>query len=280
MFKFSAHPAKPYIIAGPCTAESYELMCAVAEPMMALAKELDFTYIFKGSFDKANRTSVSSYRGPGVTQACEWFKALKKEFGCYVTTDIHETAHVPEVGEAVDLLQIPAFLCRQTDLIVAAVATKKAVSVKKGQFLAPESCKHITSKVVSAAQEYKTEANLALIERGSSFGYNNLVVDMRGLKVMAETNFPVIFDITHSTQQPSGDSVTGGLRSCAPLLARAAASTGYLSGFFLEVHTDPKSAKSDAATQLTVEQAKALLKQCVPILRDSQKLRSIDGQFQ
>lgn len=279
MLNFDTYPMKPYVIAGPCTGESYELMRTVASTLSQLAKELDFALIFKASFDKANRTSFDSYRGPGLEQASAWFKEIKKEFGCAVTTDVHETSQVAPAAEVCDLLQIPAFLCRQTDLIVEAVKTGRAVSVKKGQFLAPESCKHIVQKVASAAQAFNTPMNLALIERGASFGYGNLVVDMRGLKTMAQMGPPVIFDITHSTQQPSSDATTGGLRSCAPLLARAAAATGYLSGFFLEVHPDPAKAKSDAGTQLSIDQASVLLRQIIPLLKTMQQQKNVDSQF-
>jgi 2-dehydro-3-deoxyphosphooctonate aldolase (KDO 8-P synthase) len=279
LFKFSTTPRRPYVIAGPCTAESYELMQAVATHLLALAKELDFELIFKASFDKANRTSVDSYRGPGLKTALGWFASLKDKYQVLCTTDVHESAQVEAVAEVCDLIQIPAFLCRQTDLIVAAVKTTKAVSVKKGQFLAPENASHIVSKVHSAAEHFGTPTNLALIERGSSFGYGNLVVDMRGFKTMAQNAVPLIFDITHSTQKPSTDKVTGGMRDCAPLLARAATATGYLSGYFLEVHLDPKNAKSDAATQLSLRQSELLLRQVIPMWEQSRGFAAVDQHF-
>lgn len=279
IFPLNDQPALPIVIAGPCTAESEEILHVVAEPMSRLAQELGFTYIFKASFDKANRTSVDSYRGPGLEKAAEWFSTVKDRYGCLLTTDIHETHQAEPAAEVCDVLQIPAFLCRQTDLLVAAVGTKKAVSVKKGQFLAPESCQHIVSKVKHVAEVKGISPNVALIERGSCFGYGNLVVDMRGLKAMAKMGAPVIFDVTHSTQQPSSDKTTGGLRHCAPLLARAAAATGYLSGVFIEVHPDPVQAKSDAATQLSLAQAEKLLRQIVPLINDAASYSRIDADF-
>lgn len=277
---FKLNPPRPLVIAGPCTAETPELMNKVAEAMVRLSEELGFDYIFKASFDKANRTSIDSYRGPGLEQAASWFGNLKREFGCLTTTDVHETAQVEAAAEFADVLQIPAFLCRQTDLLQAAIETKKAVSVKKGQFLAPENCAHIVGKARSAAEAIGIELDFALMERGTSFGYGNLVVDMRGFKTMAENKVPVIFDVTHSTQQPSTGKTTGGLRHCAPLLARAAAATGYIDGLFIEVHDDPSKARSDAATQLSIDQARTLLRQVVPILKNRDMHSASDSEFQ
>jgi 2-dehydro-3-deoxyphosphooctonate aldolase (KDO 8-P synthase) len=265
-------------------AESLELMQAVVQPLRQLAKELDFDLIFKASFDKANRTSIHSYRGPGLEEAIRWFQRLKEENpGLSVLTDVHETSQVAPAAEVIDVLQIPAFLCRQTDLLVAAVQTGRAVNVKKGQFLAPENAQHIISKVQQAAAERQLPLNYALTERGTTFGYGNLVVDMRGLKIMSDFEAPVIFDITHSLQLPAAGGaqgeVSGGLRAFAPVLARAATATGYLDGFFLEVHTDPNRAKSDAATQLGVEQASTLLRQIVPLWRNVRSLPKQDNIY-
>jgi 2-dehydro-3-deoxyphosphooctonate aldolase (KDO 8-P synthase) len=276
---FSTDLERPIVIAGPCTAESKELVETVATSLLPLSRALKFDLVMKASFDKANRTSVDSYRGPGLEQAMRWFADLKTKYGVAFTTDVHECHQVAPVAEVCDVLQIPAFLCRQTDLIVEAVKSKRAVSVKKGQFLAPENTAHIVSKVDSVVSKYQLQRNLALIERGTSFGYNNLVVDMRGLKTMAATSSPVIFDITHSTQKPSSEKTTGGMRDCAPLLARAATATGYLSGYFLEVHTDPAAAKSDAATQLSIDQAKLLLEQIIPLWYQSREWKQIDNRF-
>lgn len=265
-------------------AESLELMLAVVEPLHSLAQELKFDLVFKASFDKANRTSISSYRGPGLPQALQWFEAIKKKFpGLAVLTDVHETVQVAEAASVVDVLQIPAFLCRQTDLLVAAVQTGRAVNVKKGQFLAPENCRHIVSKIQQAAQEKGMALNYALTERGTTFGYGNLVVDMRGLKVMSDLGAPVIFDITHSLQLPAAGGaageVSGGLRNFAPVLARSATASGYLDGFFLEVHADPSRAKSDAATQLSIKQASHLLRQIIPLWRSVRGLADDDQVY-
>jgi 2-dehydro-3-deoxyphosphooctonate aldolase (KDO 8-P synthase) len=281
---FKRQPSKPVVIAGPCMAESYELLETVCTQLVGLAKELDFQLVFKASFDKANRTSINSYRGPGLDQAVRWFAQLKDKFpGLKVLTDVHETAQVGPAAEVIDVLQIPAFLCRQTDLVVAAVKTGRAVNVKKGQFLAPENAQHIISKVLAAAAEDKLTPDFALTERGATFGYGNLVVDMRGLKVMSDLGAPVIFDITHSLQLPAAGGasgeISGGLRGFAPVLARAATATGYLDGFFLEVHADPNKAKSDAATQLSQKQADILLRQLLPLWREMRTATAHDGEF-
>lgn len=269
-FTFKQKPDRPTLIAGPCMAESMELLEQVVAPLHALSHELKFDLIFKASFDKANRTSIGSYRGPGLKQALKWFDAIKSKYpGLPVLTDVHEVMQVAEAAEVIDVLQIPAFLCRQTDLLVAAAETGRAVNVKKGQFLAPENAQHIISKMVTAANAKGFETNYALTERGVTFGYGNLVVDMRGLKVMSDLGAPTIFDITHSLQLPAagGNSgeISGGLRNFAPVLARAATATAYLDGYFLEVHPNPNQAKSDAATQLSVEQASILLRQIIPL---------------
>lgn len=281
---FSQHPERPVVIAGPCTAESEEILNSVVEPMVRLADELGFTYVFKASFDKANRTSIDSYRGPGLEKTMGWFQNLKKRFpGLLILTDIHEVQHVGPVAAVCDVLQIPAFLCRQTDLLIAAVESGRAVNVKKGQFLAPENTRHIVSKAKAVCAKQNIPFNLALTERGASFGYGNLVVDMRGFQTMSETGAPVIFDITHSLQKPAAGgpdgATTGGAREFAPALTRAATATGYLDGFFLEVHPSPAKAKSDADTQLTLEQAKTLLGQIIPLWRDARSYHDIDGLF-
>lgn len=281
---FNRKATKPVIIAGPCMAESIELLHSVVKPLRELAQELNFDLIFKASFDKANRTSIDSYRGPGPEKACSWFRELKSEYqDLKVLTDVHETSQITQVSEVVDVLQIPAFLCRQTDLVVEAVRSGRAVNVKKGQFLAPENCQHILSKIRQAADQAKINPDFALTERGVTFGYGNLVVDMRSLKIMSDFNSPVIFDITHSLQLPAAGGtsgeVSGGLRNFAPTLARAATASGYLDGYFLEVHREPNSAKSDAATQLSVSQAQALLRQIVPLWYHVKEASLIDSQF-
>ncbi len=282
-FSFS-HNQKPVIIAGPCMAESEELLSVVAEPMVQLARELDFKFVFKASFDKANRTAGGSYRGPGIELSQKWFSNLKSKFGNLpILTDIHETHQAEAAAEVCDILQIPAFLCRQTDLLVSAVETGRSINVKKGQFLSPNGAQNIVDKARAASVEAKLPMDIALTERGTSFGYGDLIVDPRSFPIMARAGVPVIFDVTHSLQQPassgSKDAVSGGLREFAPMLTRAAIATGYVTGLFLEVHPDPKNAKSDAATQLSIPQARALLTQVLPMMRQAESWRSIDGQF-
>jgi 2-dehydro-3-deoxyphosphooctonate aldolase (KDO 8-P synthase) len=262
-------------------AESFSLLKEVAEELIAMAKRLDFDLVFKSSFDKANRTSIDSYRGPGLSTAMQWFQDLKSAYSLPILTDVHETQQVEPVSEVCDVLQIPAFLCRQTDLLVAAVKTGRAVNVKKGQFMAPQAMSHIVEKVRSTCAESNLTENVMLTERGTTFGYGDLVVDMRALAVMSEFNVPVIFDVTHSTQQPpnAGKGISSALRKHAGLLARSAAATGRIQGFFLEVHPNPKVAKSDADAQLTAAQAEELLTHAIPILRAGQDAAARDSIF-
>ena len=274
----------PLVIAGPCAAENFSLMDSVAGFMTRLANELGFRYIFKASFDKANRTSISSIRGPGLDNAMRWFQDLKDRYGVEILTDVHETQQVAPVSDVCDVLQIPAFLCRQTDLVVAAAASGRAVNIKKGQFMAPGAMGHIVDKARAACpKDVDSSQHIWLTERGASFGYGNLVVDMRAFPIMAKTRAPLILDITHSTQLPAaggdGGAVSGAQRSMAPILARAATATGYLSGYFLEVHTNPAKAISDKDAQLNLAQAEALLRQLVPLWRESQRFQSIDSMF-
>lgn len=279
---FIGGSAKPVVIAGPCMAESLEVLEATVAPLARLARELEFQLVFKSSFDKANRSSIEGYRGPGLDQAMAWFGDIKSRFGVRILTDVHETAQCRPVAEVCDVLQIPAFLCRQTDLIVEAVQTGRAVNIKKGQFMAPQAMANIAGKAVAAAKARHLPVDVALTERGASFGYGNLVVDMRSFPVMAKTGTPLIFDITHSTQLPgaAADGKSSGAdREFAPVLARAAVATGYLDGFFLEVHPDPSTAKSDKEAQLSIRQAETLLRQIVPMWRDARKFKDIDSAF-
>ncbi len=275
------HTKKPIIIAGPCAAESLEIMQEVASALTPLSKELGFEYIFKASFDKANRTSSGSTRGPGLETALKWFEDIKNKFNCPILTDVHETHQVNEVSSVVDILQIPAFLCRQTDLVQAAARSGREVNIKKGQFLAPQAMANILKKAKEA--QPNTSSRIMLTERGASFGYSNLVVDMRALPIMAETGAPVLLDITHSTQLPAsggdGGQTSGAQRHFAPTLARAAAATGYTHGFFLEVHPNPSCAISDKEAQLNLPQATALLRQLVPLWRQATDFSQIDPLF-
>ena len=248
------------LIAGPCVIESRDLVFEVAEAVNAVCKKLGVQYIFKASFDKANRTSASTFRGPGVTAGLAVLQEVKDKLGLPVLTDIHESSHVAEVAEVVDVLQIPAFLCRQTDLLMAAAATGKAINVKKGQFLSPQEMSQVAQKLRTAGVE-----NLMLTERGNSFGYNTLVVDFRSLPQLQSFGCPVIFDATHSVQQPGGQGGTsGGQREYVAPLARAAVAVG-VDGLFMEVHPNPDKALSDGPNMLPLHRLEPLLKQLLAI---------------
>jgi 2-dehydro-3-deoxyphosphooctonate aldolase (KDO 8-P synthase) len=262
---FSIGEGELTVIAGPCLAESRDLCFQVARQMAALCSEVGFHYIFKASFDKANRTSGNSVRGFGIDEGLSILEAVKKEVGVPVTTDIHLPDQAAIVGKVADLLQIPAFLCRQTDLLQTAAETGRSVNVKKGQFLAPHDTKNIVEKLRSFSA-----AGIVLTERGTSFGYNTLVVDMPGLEIMRSFGVPVCFDATHSAQRPGGAGrSTGGVRESIPAMTRAAVAVG-IDAFFLEVHPDPANALSDAATQWPLDRARELLQQ-VKVIREAAK---------
>ncbi len=253
------------LIAGPCVIESEESVMRIAEALKKYDEDESIDFYFKASFDKANRTSLESYRGPGLEEGMRIFEKVKSEFGYKILTDVHETSQVPVAAETVDVLQIPAFLCRQTDLLVAAAKTKCVVNIKKGQFMVPADMKYSVLKVLktrgfdSADYETSKKAGVWLTERGSTFGYGNLVVDMRSLPILRRFA-PVIFDATHSVQMPGQGGKTGGDSSFVPYLARAAAAAG-VDGFFFETHFDPKSALSDGANMITLENLDKLIEQ-------------------
>ena len=252
------HP--PLFIAGPCVIESLEHCLRMARILVALRDELKIQLVFKSSFDKANRTSIESFRGPGLEKGLQILRAVREETGLPLLSDIHEWQQAERAAEVLDILQIPAFLCRQTDLVAAAAKTGKAVGVKKGQFLSPEEAKNILDKGHEAGND-----RVFLTERGSSFGYQNLVVDMRGFPIMRGFGAPVVYDITHSMQKPGGEGKqTGGTPQFARPLARAAAAAG-ADGFFMEVHDDPPSALSDRATQIRPEAARAIIEDVLAI---------------
>lgn len=243
-----------FVIAGPCVIESESLVLNTAEKLAAICGDLGLPLIFKCSYDKANRTAGDSFRGPGLKRGLAILAKVKRQTGLPILTDVHEVAQCQPAAEAADVLQIPAFLCRQTDLIEAAARTKRCVNVKKGQFLAPADMRHAVAKIVAAGGK-----NIILTERGSTFGYNNLVVDMRSLAIMRTFGWPVVFDATHSVQMPGMGKVTGGDRRMVPVLARAAVAAG-CEGVFLETHPSPDKARSDAANQLPLGEVKALLR--------------------
>src|SRR6266576_1016228 len=248
-----------FLIAGPCVIESEEHALFMAEVIKGVTRSLNFPFIFKASYDKANRTSIRSFRGPGLTEGLRILKKVKDEVHVPVLTDVHETAEVPKVAEVADILQIPAFLCRQTDLIVAAAMSERVVNIKKGQFVSPWDMRHAVEKCRTAGND-----RVFVTERGSSFGYNNLVVDMRSLAIMRKF-VPVVFDATHSVQLPSasadGDhAVSGGQPEFIPMLARAAVAAG-VDGVFMEVHENPLHAMSDGANALESTKLRRVLKE-------------------
>jgi len=249
-----------FLIAGPCVIESKELCLDIAKRLVALGSKLEIGIIFKASFDKANRTSISSFRGLGIEEGLEILGTVRSQTGLPVMTDIHEPQQASVAAKVVDCIQVPAFLCRQTDLLVACAKTGKPVNVKKGQFLSPEEMKNVVDKI----RESKNE-KILLTERGTFFGYNRLVNDMTAIESMKKFGYPVVFDATHSTQQPGGlGNVTGGLRQMGPILAKAAVAAG-ANGLFIETHTNPEKAKSDAATVMPIDWLDNLLTTCKQI---------------
>lgn len=251
---------KLFLIAGPCVIESETHVRTMADAIQRITADLDIPYIFKASFDKANRTSVKSFRGPGLEEGCGILRRLAQATGLPVLTDVHDAHDCERVAEDVDVLQIPAFLCRQTDLLVAAAKTGRAVNVKKGQFVAPDDMRYAVEKIHATSNN----ARIFLTERGASFGYNNLVVDMRSLAIMRKFA-PVVFDGTHSVQMPSAqDGVSGGQPEFIPVLTRAAVAAG-VDGIFLEVHDNPAQAKSDGANALDLKRLKPLLETLLAI---------------
>ncbi|MEM8540089.1 MAG: 3-deoxy-8-phosphooctulonate synthase [Pseudomonadota bacterium] len=244
------------LIAGPCAMESRDHAMEMATAMKEICTDLGIGYVFKTSFDKANRTSLAGQRGVGLSKAMDVFAEIKDSLGLPVLTDVHTAEQCGPVGEICDVLQIPAFLCRQTDLLIAAAKTGKVVNIKKGQFLAPWDMKNVMTKVTESGNSH-----VMLTERGASFGYNTLVSDMRALPIMAETGAPIIFDATHSVQQPGGQGTSsGGDRRMVPYLSKAAVAVG-VAGVFIETHEDPDNAPSDGPNMVPLSQMKSLLKQ-------------------
>jgi len=248
------------VIAGPCQMESRDHAMMIAERLKSVTQSLGVDLVFKASFDKANRTSLSGKRGVGLEKALRVFEEIRASLGVPVLTDVHEVSHCASVADVVDILQIPAFLCRQTDLLLAAGKTGCVVNIKKGQFLAPWDMKNAVAKITAAGNP-----NVLLTERGASFGYNTLVSDMRALPIMAETGCPVIFDATHSVQQPGGQGgSSGGQREFVAVLARAAVAVG-VAGVFIETHDDPDNAPSDGPNMVPLDQFEGLMRQLLSL---------------
>ena len=248
------------LLAGPCVIESEEMILKLAEKLKRIVEELPLDFYFKASFDKANRTSMESYRGPGLTEGLRILEKAKKDCGVRIVTDIHEPYQADIVKDVCDIIQIPAFLCRQTDLLVAAAKTGKAINVKKAQFLAPWDMQNVVHKI-----EIMDNKNIILCERGTSFGYNTLVVDMTSIVEMKKFGYPVIFDGTHSVQKPGGNGTsTSGNREYIPNLTRAAVAAG-ADGLFMETHENPQTALSDGANMINIRDLKELLLQCLEL---------------
>lgn len=252
--------SKFILIAGPCVIESEENVMLIAEKVKGIAERLDLDYYFKASFDKANRTSISSYRGPGIDEGLRILQKVKDTYGLKICTDIHEPWQAEKAAEVCDILQIPAFLCRQTDLLVAAAKTGKLINVKKAQFLAPWDMKNVVNKLEEAGNR-----NIMLCERGTSFGYNTLVVDMTGIAEMKKFGYPVVMDATHSVQKPGGKgTATGGNRENVEPLAKAAIAAG-ADALFFEVHPDPDDAKSDGPNMVRLDEFEEMLERIIKV---------------
>ncbi|MGZ3159092.1 MAG: 3-deoxy-8-phosphooctulonate synthase [Burkholderiaceae bacterium] len=269
-----------FLIAGPCVIESRQMAMDTAGRLKEITTELGIPFIYKSSFDKANRSSGTSFRGLGMEKGLEILGDVKKEIGVFVLTDIHEIDEIKPVAAVVDVLQTPAFLCRQTDFISACAQSGKPVNIKKGQFLAPHDMKNVIDKARAAAKEAGLpQDNFMACERGASFGYNNLVSDMRSLAIMRETGCPVVFDATHSVQLPGGQGTSsGGQREHVPVLARAAIAVG-ISGIFMETHPNPAEAKSDGPNAVPLSRIKELLSTLVQLDRVVKKAGFIESDF-
>ncbi len=272
---------KPFfLIAGPCVIESEQLQMDTAGTLKEITASLGIPFIFKSSFDKANRSSGTTFRGPGREKGLEILAKVKRELGLPVLTDVHTELDIIEAAKVVDVLQTPAFLCRQTDFIRAVAQSGKPVNIKKGQFLAPHDMKNVIDKARAAAKEIGLdEDNFMACERGASFGYNNLVSDMRSLAIMRETNAPVVFDATHSVQLPGGQGTSsGGQREMVPVLARAAVAVG-VAGVFMETHPDPSKAMSDGPNAVPLKHMKALLETLVALDAITKKNGYLENSF-
>jgi 2-dehydro-3-deoxyphosphooctonate aldolase (KDO 8-P synthase) len=269
-----------FLIAGPCVIESAQLQLDVAGQLKEITAALGIPFIFKSSFDKANRSSGASYRGPGLEQGLEILARVKREIGVPVLTDVHTEAEIAAAAAVVDVLQTPAFLCRQTDFIRAVAQSGKPVNIKKGQFLAPHDMKHVLDKARAAAAEKGLPADSFMAcERGASFGYNNLVSDMRALAILRETGAPVVFDATHSVQLPGGQGTSsGGQREFVPVLARAAVAVG-VAGLFMETHPDPAKALSDGPNAVPLARIKALLETLVALDAVTKRQPLLENDF-
>lgn len=259
MLSYESLKKNLFLIAGPCVLEEEKTVYEIAEFLVKLTEELKINFIFKASYLKANRTSFKSFSGPGLP-GLKLLRQVRENFGVPVLTDVHETAELPEVSEVADIIQIPAFLARQTFLLGEAAKTGKMINIKKAQFMAPEDMSWAAEKIVSQGNN-----QVILTERGTCFGYHNLVVDFRSFAQLSEQGFPVVYDVTHSLQKPSLGKVSGGTPSYVPMMARAALATGKVSGLFIETHPDPANALSDSASMIKLDVVPTLLEQCIRV---------------
>jgi len=251
-----------FLIAGPCVVEDEKLMMQAAKELVEITREREILLVFKSSFKKANRTSIDSPTGPGIDKGLEILSKIKREFDVPILTDVHEINEVKKAANVADILQIPAFLSRQSDLIFAAAESKKIVNIKKGQFMAPEDMKNVSDKIMKADNNH-----ILLTERGTSFGYHNLVVDFRGFAIMKKFCYPIIYDVTHSLQKPSLNNTSGGTPQFAKMMAKAALATGMVDGLFIETHPNPADALSDSGSMLPINKLPGLLDECMKIKR-------------
>ena len=251
-----------FLIAGPCVIENEKITLEIAEFLKDETYKRDITFIFKSSYKKANRSSIDSFSGLGIAEGLRILQKVKEKFELPILTDVHETIEIKQVSEVADIIQIPAFLCRQTDLIIEVAETGKIINLKKGQFLAAEDMESVAEKVTSTGNK-----QILLTERGTSFGYHNLVVDFRSFVIMKKLDYPVVYDVTHSLQQPSLGKITGGTPEYAPMMAKAALATGKVDGLFIETHPNPKDALSDATTMLQLNYVQDLLDECLRLYR-------------
>ena len=274
------HRQPIFLIAGPCVVESLQLQMDTAGTLKDITSELGIRFIFKSSYDKANRSSGTSFRGPGMERGLEILAQVKRDLLLPILTDVHQQEEIARVAQVADVLQTPAFLCRQTDFIRAVAQSGRPVNIKKGQFLAPHDMKNVIDKARSAAREKGLdEDNFMACERGVSFGYNNLVSDMRSLAIMRETGAPVVFDATHSVQLPGGQGTTsGGQREMVPVLARAAVAVG-VAGLFMETHPDPSKALSDGPNAVPLKHMRALLETLLELDRVTKKQDYLENSF-
>jgi 2-dehydro-3-deoxyphosphooctonate aldolase (KDO 8-P synthase) len=260
LYQWLQNSSSFFLIAGPCVIEDEQLMMKTAETLTKLTALHNIPFVFKTSFIKANRTSIDSYTGPGLDNGLALLQKIKDTFSIPVLTDVHETTEIKAIAEVCDIIQIPAFLSRQTALIIAAAQTGRIINIKKGQFMAPEDMKAAADKVLSVHNN-----QVMLTERGTTFGYHNLVVDFRSFSIMKDIGFPVIYDVTHSLQQPSINSQSGGTPQYVQMMAQAALATGSVSGLFIETHPQPSKALSDAASMLALDRLPAVLQSCLRI---------------